>query len=153
MPDVKSDRSERELVFSRVLDAPLDLVWEIWTNPEHIARWWGPAGFTNTIRKMEVRTGGEWDLTMRGPDGTDYAIRCVFTEVIPQKKLVYQQFANFRCIATIEFERRGKKTFLSWQMLFESKEYLIEVAREFGVKDGFGQNVERLLDYLVQQTH
>jgi uncharacterized protein YndB with AHSA1/START domain len=148
MSDAKDDLSDRKLTFSRLLDAPVDLVWKIWTSPDHIRHWWGPEGFTNTIRKMDVNPGGEWDLTMHGPDGTDYEIKCVYREVIKHKKIVYEQFANFRYIATIEFESRGKQTFLQWQVLFESREYLIQAARVYGVTEGFTQNTERLLDYI-----
>lgn len=62
----------RELLIKRTLNAPIELVWEVWTKPEHIAQWWGPTGFTNTITKMDMVAGGEWVLTMHGPDGTDY---------------------------------------------------------------------------------
>lgn len=152
MSNVKGDLADRMLMFSRLLEAPIDLVWKIWTSPEHIRHWWGPYGFTNTIRKMDVSPGGKWDLTMHGPDGTDYEINCVFREVIKHRKIVYEQFSNFKCVATIEFESRGQQTFLYWQMLFESREYLIQAAKAYGVVDGLRQNAERLLVYLARQT-
>jgi uncharacterized protein YndB with AHSA1/START domain len=61
-----------------MLSAPIDFVWEVWTNPEHIANRWGPTGFTNTIRKMDVVPGGEWRLTMRGSDGKKHPDKSVF---------------------------------------------------------------------------
>ncbi|HVV07103.1 MAG TPA: SRPBCC domain-containing protein, partial [Puia sp.] len=66
MENKKSNTQDRELLITRQLDAPIDLVWEAWTSPEHIANWWGPNGFTNTITKMDLRPGGEWDLVMHG---------------------------------------------------------------------------------------
>ena len=75
---MKQDTSNRELVMTRVLDAPRDLVYEAWTNPRHIAQWWGPKGFTNTIHEMEVKVGGVWRFIMHGPDGTDYPNKVVF---------------------------------------------------------------------------
>src|SRR5436190_19477576 len=72
MQHEKNSTKNRELLLTRLLNAPIELVWEVWTNPEHIAQWWGPNGFTNTITKMDVQPGGEWDLVMHGPDGTDY---------------------------------------------------------------------------------
>ncbi len=58
MENVKNDTRDRELIITRKINAPVELVWEVWTKPEHIANWWGPEGFTNTITKMEVRPGG-----------------------------------------------------------------------------------------------
>ena len=69
MEKLKSNTADREIRLSRLLDAPIKLVWEVWTNPEHIAAWWGPNGFTNTISTMDVQEGGEWNLVMHGPDG------------------------------------------------------------------------------------
>jgi uncharacterized protein YndB with AHSA1/START domain len=150
MLSVKDDTAERKLIFSRLLNAPVKLVWEIWTNPEHIKLWWGPDGFTNTINKMDLKPGGEWGLVMHGPDGRDYDIKSVFREIIKYKKIVYEQLTQFKYIATIEFESRGTQTHLLWQMLFESKEYLIHVAKIYGVDKGFEQNAKRLVDYLFQ---
>ena len=74
----KNSTKDRELLLTRVLNAPIELVWEVWTNPKHIAQWWGPNGFTNTITTMDMHPGGEWDLVMHGPDGTDYKNKSVF---------------------------------------------------------------------------
>ena len=148
MPGVKDNTAERELIFSRLLDAPIALVWKIWTTPEDIKLWWGPDGFTNTIHKMDILPGGEWYLTMHGPDGRDYEIKSVFREIIKHKKIVYEQLTQFRYIATIDFESRGQQTHLRWHMLFESKEYLIQSAKTFGVDIGFRQNAQRLINYL-----
>jgi uncharacterized protein YndB with AHSA1/START domain len=152
MQPVKNSTADRELIFSRLLDAPIKLVWEVWTNPEHIKLWWGPDGFTNTIKKMDIKDNGAWDLIMHGPDGTDYEIKSVFREIIKHKKIVYEQLNHFKYVATIEFESRGEQTLLRWQMLFESKEYLIEAAKTYGVDKGFTQNAQRLVDYLSQKN-
>jgi len=63
---MENDIKDRELLITRVLNAPIDLVWEAWTKPEHIAKWWGPNGFTNTITTMDMKPGGEWNLVMHG---------------------------------------------------------------------------------------
>jgi uncharacterized protein YndB with AHSA1/START domain len=144
------NNTERELHFARMLDAPVKLVWEVWTNPEHIKRWWGPDGFTNTIHKMDIKPDGEWSLIMHGPDGSDYEIQSVFREIVKHKKIVYEQLTHFKYIATIEFEGRKDKTLITWTMLFESKEKLIEAAKTYGVIDGFKQNAEKLVNYLLQ---
>jgi uncharacterized protein YndB with AHSA1/START domain len=150
MPKEKNNTKEKELCFSRLLDAPVKVVWDIWTKPEHINLWWGPDGFTTTILKMEIKPGGEWDLIMHGPDGTDYKIKSVFKEIVKHKKIVYEQLTHFKYVATIEFESRNDKTFINWTMLFESKEKLIEAAKTYGVDRGFTQNAEKLINYLKQ---
>src|SRR2546430_11151240 len=80
--------SDREILLTRVFDAPRELVFKVWTDPEHVGRWWGPRGFTNTIHEMDVRPGGVWRFTMHGPDGVDYLNRIVFIEVARPERLV-----------------------------------------------------------------
>ncbi len=111
------DVISRELRITKMLTAPVELVWEVWTTPEHIANWWGPNGFTNIIHKMDVVAGGEWRLTMRGPDGKTYPNKSRFLEIMPFKKIVFEHF-NPNYIATILFEPIGKETKLDWTMLF-----------------------------------
>ncbi len=142
-----NDTADRELAISRLLNAPVKLVWEVFTNPEHIAKWWGPNGFTNTISKMDMMPGGEWHLVMHGPDGTDYKNKSIFKEIIPHKKIVFQHIApNF--IATIDFEERGEQTSLNWHMLFETAEEFIQVVKTFKAGEGLKQNIEKLEKYL-----
>lgn len=138
----------RELRFSRWLDAPVGLVWKVWTTPEHLQKWWGPEGFSATIHKMDFRPGGEWDLTMHSPDGTDHEIRSVFRDIVKYKRIVYEQLVNFKYMATIEFESRNDKTRIDWVMLFESSEYLIQTAKTFGVDTGLFQTAHKLVSYL-----
>ena len=149
MQQEKNSTKDRELLLTRLLNAPIELVWEVWTNPEHIAQWWGPNGFTNTITTMDVQPGGEWDLIMHGPDGTDYKNKSVFKEVIPHKKIVYEHISGPKFLATIEFDARGDKTFIQWHMLFESKEQFIQVVKTFKADEGLKQNVEKLDHYLL----
>ncbi|HEY1870338.1 MAG TPA: SRPBCC domain-containing protein [Chitinophagaceae bacterium] len=111
----------------------------------------GPRGLTNTIKKMDIKPNGDWFLTMHGPDGTDYEIQSVFREIVKYKKIVYEQLNQFKYVATIQFESRGDKTFIHWEMLFESKESLAQAAKEYHVETGFRQNAERLVDYLLSQ--
>jgi uncharacterized protein YndB with AHSA1/START domain len=62
----------------------------MWTDPRHVVRWWGPTGFTTTIHEMDVRPGGNWRFTMRGPDGVDYPNEHIYVEVAPPERLVTQ---------------------------------------------------------------
>jgi uncharacterized protein YndB with AHSA1/START domain len=148
MQNKEKDIAEREIRISRVLNAPVSLVWEVWTDPEHIKNWWGPNGFTNTITRMDIEPNGEWDLIMHGPDGTDYKNKSIFREVIKEKKLVYEHASYPKFVATIEFESRGGKTLLNWQMLFASKEDLVKVVKTFKADEGLQQNIEKLAAYL-----
>jgi uncharacterized protein YndB with AHSA1/START domain len=151
MENKKNDTSDRELRLSRVLDAPVELVWEVWTQPDHIARWWGPNGFTNTIDLMEMRPGGEWHLVMHGPDGADYVNRSVFKVVVPFKRIVYDHLGEPRFTATVEFEAQGPKTLINWHMLFGTAEQFIQVVKTFKADEGLKQNIEKLNHYLIDQ--
>jgi uncharacterized protein YndB with AHSA1/START domain len=149
MQSEKNSTQDRELLLTRVLNAPIELVWKVWTDPKHIAQWWGPNGFTNTISKMEVKPGGEWDLVMHGPDGTDYRNKSVFREVVKHKRIVYDRITGPKFVATIEFEEQGDKTFIRWQMLFETKEAFIQTVKTFKADEGLKQNIEKLNAYVM----
>jgi len=149
MVNQKDNTAERELRIERVLHAPVDLVWEVWTNPEHIKNWWGPDGFTNSIHKMDVATGGEWLLTMHGPDGKNYPNKSIFREIVKHKKIVYEHF-NPNFIATVHFESLGEKTALNWHMLFETKETFEAIVKAHKADEGMKQNVIKLENYLSQ---
>jgi uncharacterized protein YndB with AHSA1/START domain len=148
MENQKSNTKDRELIISRKLNAPVDLVWEVWTKPEHIANWWGPNGFTNTITQMDMRPDGEWDLVMHGPDGTDYKNKSIFKEIIPFKKIVYEHVSAPKFITTIDFEEQGEQTLINWHMLFESAEQFMQVVKTFKADEGLKQNIEKLIVYL-----
>ena len=74
---------------TRVYDAPLAAVWDAWTQPDEVAQWWGPRGFTLTTHSRDLRTGGHWHYTMHGPDGTDYENTTQYLDVLPMQRLVY----------------------------------------------------------------
>jgi uncharacterized protein YndB with AHSA1/START domain len=145
---MENNTKDRELLVSKTINAPIDLVWEVWTNPEHIANWWGPEGFSSTITTMDITPGGEWNLVMHGPDGTDYKNKSIFKEIIFQKKIIYQHVSAPKFIATIEFEEKGESTFLNWHMLFENHDQFIQVVKTFKADEGLKQNIKKLGDYL-----
>ena len=76
-----TEASERELVITRTFNAPREVVFEAWTDPNHIGHWWGPKGFTLTVLEMDVRPGGVWRYVMHGPDGVDYRNKVYYLEV------------------------------------------------------------------------
>ena len=83
-----------EIQITRVYDAPVEAVWDAWTDPEQVAQWWGPRGFTLTTHSKDLRPGGNWDYTMHGPDGTDYPNKTKYLEVEKHAKLVYDHGGN-----------------------------------------------------------
>lgn len=130
-----------------MLNAPVELVWKVWTNPEHIKNWWGPNGFTNSIHKMDVTEGGEWRLTMHGPDGKNYPNKSIYREIIPLKKIVYEHF-NPSYISTIVFEPQEKETLMQWTQLFETTEMFETLVKVFKADEGLKQTGEKLVAYL-----
>jgi len=134
------------------LNAPADIVWEVWTNPEHITNWWGPNGFTNTIHKMDFEENGEWNLTMHGPDGTNYPNRSIFKEIIPFKKITFEHF-NPHFMTTVLFESKGKETLLDWSLLFDSEEMYDIIVKAHKADEGQKQNLEKLEKYLAEMLN
>jgi uncharacterized protein YndB with AHSA1/START domain len=130
-----------------MLLAPVDIVWKAWTVPEHVSRWWGPAGFTTTVHEMNLREEGEWKLTLHGSDGKNYPNRSIFKEIIPFQKIVFEHF-NPHFITTALFEEDGETTRLTWSLLFDTTEMREVVAKAHNAEEGQRQNIERLKDYL-----
>lgn len=133
---------------TRLLDAPIALVWEVLTDPTHITEWWGPEGFTISISTMDVRPGGQWNFVMHGPDGRDYQNKIIYKEVVPHKKLVLEYHTTATHVTTIELEERGQQTLLKWHMSIESEELLIQLVKNFKADKGLEQTVEKWNGYL-----
>lgn len=81
--------SERELVITRIFDAPRELVWKAWTEPEHVMRWWGPKGFTSPVCKIDLRVDGRYLNCMRSPEGQDFWSTGVYREIVEPERIVY----------------------------------------------------------------
>jgi uncharacterized protein YndB with AHSA1/START domain len=145
----KNVDAANEISISRLINAPRELVFEVWTDPDHIKNWWGPDGFTNTIHKMDVKPGGTWEFIMHGPDGTDYKNRSVFKEIVRPERIVYEHDSSPKFTATVTFEAQGNKTFLHWKMAFESAEALEKVVKTFKADEGLKQNAAKLEEYVV----
>jgi uncharacterized protein YndB with AHSA1/START domain len=146
--------ANREIIIMRVLDAPRELVFKAWIDPKHVAQWWGPRGFTNTIHEMNVTPGGVWRFVMHGPDGIDYKNKIVFIEVVKPERLVYSHSGegegeSGQFHVTVNFAEQGGKTGLTLQMLFASVEERDKTI-EFGAVEGGSQTLDRLEAYLAQ---
>ena len=144
--------SEREITGTRVFDAPRELVWTVWTDPQHIVQWFGPRGFRTTMQQMEVRAGGKWEFILHGPDGTDYQNKSVFVEVVRPERLVYDHISGPLFRATVTFEDLGGKTRVHWTSVFETAELRRRVAEEYGAVEGLQQNLDRLGEHLRRQN-
>jgi uncharacterized protein YndB with AHSA1/START domain len=151
------ENADREIVIAREVNAPRELVWEAWTNPEHVANWWGPRGFTTTIEKMDVRPGGVWKHVMHGPDGTNYPNKSVFKEVVKPERIVYSHGGGreggrgSHFVATWTFDAlAADRTRVTIRMVFASTVERDFVVKEFGAIEGGKQTLERLAEHLPQ---
>jgi len=140
--------ADREIVATRVVDAPREHVFEMFTDRQHVARWWGPKGFTSTIDEMDVRPGGVWRFVMHGPDGTDYKNKIVYDEIARPERLVYTHTGGAQFQATATFTSYGEKTVLAMRMLFESSRERDRVVKKFGAIEGLSQTLDRLEAYV-----
>lgn len=153
--EVNSPTADRELVMTRVINAPRKLVFAVWTDPKHVAKWWGPKGFTNTIHEMDVRPGGVWRLTMHGPDSVDYPNKIVFKEVIKPERLVWTHGSGDenepgQFEVTVTFTARGQQTEIGMHMVFKSKGERDMVVEKHGAIEGNKQMMDRLEEYLAK---
>lgn len=143
----------RSIIGTRVFDAPRDLVFSAWTNPRHLAQWWGPNGFTTTTHSFEFRPGGVWRFVMHGPDGRDYQNRITFDEIMPPERIVYRHSGGddvepVQFTQTVTFEDLGNgQTRMTWHGKFPSAEERAYVIREYGADKGLVQTMARLADY------
>ncbi len=112
--------ADREIVTTRVINAPRERVFKAWTDPDHLAQWWGPKGFRNTFEVFDMRPGGVWRFVMHGPDGVDYKNKNVFVEVVKPERIVFQHVSGPRFRVTATFVEHAGKTRLTFQMLFET---------------------------------
>ena len=119
---------ERELVITRVFDAPRSLVFKAWTEPERIKQWWGPRGFITLSCEMDLRPGGTWRTRSRSPEGTEHAEHGVFREIVEPERLIFTQAwedaegkPKHETLVTVTFTEQSGKTVLTFhQGVFES---------------------------------
>ena len=150
MSDSAADTSDREIVVTRVFDAPRALVFKAWTDPKHLAHWWGPNGFSITTHEMEFKPGGVWRFVMHGPDGRDYQNEVVYVEIAESERLVYKHVSAPHFQMTVTFADDGGKTRITAQMLFETAELRDKTIKAVGAVEGLKQTIGRLGDYVTQ---
>jgi uncharacterized protein YndB with AHSA1/START domain len=149
---------EQELVLTRVFDAPRELVFKVWTDPKHVARWWGPRGFTNPVCELDLRPGGAILIHMRGPDGTVYPMMGTYQEIVRPERLVFtcsaldsDGNAMFEVLTTVTFaEESGKtKQILRARVIKKTAQAAPYLA---GMEAGWTQSLERLAAYVSTES-
>ncbi len=152
------EHDPKSIIAMRVLDAPRDLVFAVWSDPKHLAQWWGPNGFTTTTHSMDFRPGGVWLFVMHGPDGQDYDNRITYDEIVKPERLVYHhgggedvEPVQFR--STVTFEDLGRnRTRLTLHAVFPSAAERDRVIKEYGADKGAVQTLSRLADYVAAMS-
>ena len=113
----------REILSSRIINSPLETVYQAFENPNHLKNWWGPEGFTNTIHEFDLRVGGNWILTMHGPEKGNYENSSVFKTVLPNKLISWERKSQPLFDMEIAFEKlEENKTQISFKMIFATAE-------------------------------
>jgi uncharacterized protein YndB with AHSA1/START domain len=156
------DRDPRSIVGTRVFDAPRDLVFAAWTDPKHLAQWWGPNGFTTTTSAFDFRPGGVWRFVMHGPDGRDYQNRVTFEDIVRPERIVYRHGGSndgggddvepVQFKQTVIFEDLGGKTRLVWRGDFPSAAERDRVIKNYGADKGLAQTMARLAEFVAAQA-
>ena len=150
----RSATADREIVISRFIDAPRELVFEAFTAVRHLSRWWGPDGFTTTTRAFEFRVGGEWDFVMHGPDGTDYQEWIIWTEIAPPEHIALLHGESrddpntFESVLT--FAPDGAATRIEMRTVFPTKQMRDEVVEKYHAIEGGQQTLGNLAAYVTE---
>lgn len=134
---------EHTLVTIRTINFSIKSVWEAWTNPDTLSKWWGPSGFTNTFHVHEFRQGGKWIYTMHGPDAGNYENDAWFTEIEEPILLQWNRNSQPRFLTTVKFEKiDAGQTRITWKMQFENKEMYLKLVKFVPEKNE--ENLDRL---------
>jgi uncharacterized protein YndB with AHSA1/START domain len=146
------NETEREVVLQRDMPFPLALVWAAMTDPRHVNEWFGPDGFHNERVSMDFRVGGAWTFDMVAPDGTRFPNRCVFKEIVPLMRMVYDQGDGERIWFenTITLQKTPKGTLITIRQLFPTQEERDHVVTTYGAIEGGEQHLAKLEAYVRQ---
>lgn len=148
--------AEREIVVSRRIDAPRELVFEAFSEVRHLSQWWGPNGFTTTTRTFEFRVGGVWDFVMHGPDGTDYQEWIAWTEIVPPERIALLHGESrddpnaFESLIT--FTPEGDATRIEMRTVFPTKEQRDQAVEKYHAIEGGQQTLGNLAAYVTERV-
>ncbi len=148
-----NEADNRTLTLKRTFNVPLKLVWEAWTQPEHIAQWWGPKGMETRVIEHDFSVGGNWKYAMTMPDGSEFIADGVYTEIVEFEKIISS--ANFKPMTEgVEiqalFEEAGDKTNFIFNVVHPTEEYCKQ-QEEMGFYNGWGSVFDRLAEYLQKE--
>lgn len=140
-----------EIVSTRIVNAPRELVYRAWTAPEHLKNWWGPTGFTNTFNEFDLYVGGKWSFIMHGPDKGNYPNECEFIKIEAPSLIAWKRYSKplFQVVATFEEVATGK-TKVVFKQIFDTAEECRKV-KAFAV-DKNEENLDRLEDELKKMN-
>jgi len=148
--------SDREVVMTKVFDAPRKLVWKAYTDPKLIPRWWGPRYLTTTIDKMDVRPGGAWRFVSRGPDGSEFGFHGVYREIVKPERLSwtfeFEGVPGHVSIDTVALEELDGRTKVTVTSVFQSKSDRDGMVAS-GMESGATESTERLAELLEGMVH
>jgi uncharacterized protein YndB with AHSA1/START domain len=151
-----SATADREIVITRVFNAPRAMVFDTWTDPKHLVHWWGPNGFKVTMQQMDLRPGGDWRMILHGPDGRDYQNNISVLEVEKPKKLVYRHEPTEADLVghttTVIFEEKDGGTLVTMHALFPTAEQRAHVVKNYNAIEGGKQHFARLAEYLAMDA-
>src|SRR5258708_30849035 len=143
--------SDREIVLTRVFHAPAQAVFEMWTKPEHVRKWYAVRSTTMTVCDMDQRVGGRWRWVVTTPKGMEIAFSGVFREIDPPRRLqrteIFEAMPGAGCIVTLTFDENDGQTTLTMTMLFETKEHrdiCLHSGMELGVQECY-PNIDAIL--------
>jgi len=139
-----------EIISTREFDFSREAIFKAWADPELLARWWGPNGFTSTFHEFDLRPGGVWRFVMHGPDGTDYPNLITFVEIVPSERIVLHHPGNHDFYVTAAFEDLDGRTGVTFRQRFTSAEEL-EAVKSICI-EGNEQNFDRLHQLLAEMT-
>ncbi|MBS0296104.1 MAG: SRPBCC family protein [Proteobacteria bacterium] len=148
--------ADREIVISRLIDAPRELVFEAFSDVRHLSRWWGPDGFTTTTRAFEFRVGGDWDFVMHGPDGTDYQEWITWTTIKPPERIAMLHGERrddpnaFHSV--ISFRAEGDATWVEMRAVFPTKEMRDHVVEKYHAIEAGNQTLANLAAYVTEMV-
>ena len=141
-----------ELEFTRVIDAPRARVYEAWTNPEQMTKWFAPKPFQLIVKRMDFRPGGTFDMAMRGPNGEDFPFTGTYREIVPPAKLVWSgEFPGDppdNMLTVVTFEEEGSKTKLHARQTFSVMTAIVKHATA-GAKQGWTMTLNQLTEFVT----
>lgn len=146
--------TDREIVISRMIDAPRELVFEAFTEVRHLSRWWGPSGFTTTTSSFDFQVGGAWEFVMHGPDGTDYPEWITWTEILAPERIamLHGEYRDdpdaFESVLT--FGAEGERTRIDMRTVFPTVELRNEAVEKYGAIEGGRQTLANLATFVEE---